>query len=186
MSTLSFTAWCHGNISRLSAAQEAGDQAAAAELVATLRAAYDGLAERRVGTEEEQNSYLLARYTRTPVPELIAVGIDTNTWPMPVRPQQPGSTASEAEASPETSQRISDLFAAVGPLRAPSADKPRYTAEYRPEDQQKHRGVPLPWAIVDTLTGIAISYHSDPELTEYQADRASAAFRTFQGGRGQA
>lgn len=186
MSTLSFTAWCHGTISRLSAAKAAGDETAVTELVETLRDAYEQLGQRRVGTDEEQNSYLLARYTRTPVAELVVVGIDTTTWPMPVRPTQAEPVVEEAEASPETSRRISDLFAAAGPLRAAASNKSRYKAEHRPEDQQKHRGIPTPWAIVDTSTGIAISYHADQELTEYQAERASAAFRAYQDGRGQA
>jgi hypothetical protein len=171
----SFTAWCHGAVSRLSAARAAGDNLKVDELVAALRSTHENLAERSIGTTEEQNGYLVARHTRTPVPQLAAVGIDTNNWPMPH--QQAVAPSGDTEASPETSRRISDLFAAAGPLRDRSADKPRYVAEHRPQDGQIHRTVPLPWAIVDTSTGIAVAYQPDKDLAEYQAERAAGLFQ---------
>ncbi|MFJ4342671.1 hypothetical protein [Streptomyces sp. NPDC088915] len=179
----SFTAWSNGRLARLKAARAVGDDTMAAKLGDELREAYLRLGNRSTGTPEEQNGYLLARYTRTPVPELCAVGIDTNAWPMPVRQESSGTLVSEAEASPETSKRITDLFTAAGPLRARFARETRshYSVEHRPEDQQVHQGTPLPWAIVDTATGVAIAYHPDQELAEYQADRASAAYETWRG-----
>ncbi len=159
---------------RLRAARRGGDSAAVQEILAELCAVHVDLGLRRVGTSEEQNTYLLARTTRTPLPELLAVGIDTNQWPAP-----PNSTPSAVEptpASPDTERRIAGLFHAAGPLADRRATQQRYTAEYRPEDGQRHHGELLPWAIWNNHHGYAIAYHSDRDLTEYQAEQATRAY----------
>ncbi|MFJ8301335.1 hypothetical protein ACIQ9R_36290 [Streptomyces sp. NPDC094447] len=175
---ISFTEWSSSTIRRLAVARTAGDLAAAEAILVELRTAYTRLGMREVGTDEEQNAYLLARHTQTPVGELQAVGINTNSWTLYTRQETPEAPlVSETEASPETSRRISDLFAAAGPLRAPSEARATaaYAVEFRPEDDQVHQGTPLPWAIVATDLDIAVAYHGDKELAEYQAERANAA-----------
>ncbi|MFE1270606.1 hypothetical protein [Streptomyces sp. NPDC058758] len=182
--TNSFTDWSRSTLRRLAAARAAGHHAEAERAVAELRAAYTRLGAREVGTEAEQNAYLLARHTQTPVPELAAAGIDSNSMPLRTRQDAAGTPlASETEASAETSRRISDLFAAAGPLRAPSTARTTaaYVVEHRPEDHQVHQGAPLPWAIVATAEGVAVAYHGDKDLAEYQAERANAAYEAKRG-----
>lgn len=131
------------------------------------------LGERRIGTGQEQATYLLARSTRTALPELLTVGIDTNFWPAP--PNSPVS-AEPYPASPDTERQITDLFQSAGPLSDRHATEPRYEARYRPQDGQRYKGDPLPWAIWDTQEDLPVAYHGDQELSEYQADLATAAY----------
>ncbi|MFF4188133.1 hypothetical protein ACFYZ9_33560 [Streptomyces sp. NPDC001691] len=172
---LSFTLWRHHTINRLSAARAANDRQTADKLRAELRQMHWALGEREIGTAEEQAAYLLARHTRTAVSELAAVGIDTNTWPRPTNsPAVASREPAETVVSPETEQRISDLFAAAGPLHDRQSDAtPRFVARYRPQDGQLYQGRPLVWAIWDTASDIAVAHHEDQELAEYQASRAS-------------
>ncbi|MEU3500205.1 hypothetical protein ABZ726_05345 [Streptomyces hundungensis] len=180
---ISFTLWRHHTINRLAAARAANDVRAADKLRAELRQMHWALGEREIGTAEEQATYLLARHTQTAVPELAAVGIDTNTWPRPANsPAVASREPDETEVSPETERRISDLFAAAGPLRDRSSDSsPRFVARYRPQDGQLYQGRPLAWAIWDTAAGIAVAHHEDQELAEYQALRASEALAQQRG-----
>ncbi|MBV1940795.1 hypothetical protein KUF83_30130 [Streptomyces sp. BV286] len=139
------------------------------DIVAKLRTVHIALGERRTGTSEEQRTYLLARATGTPLPELMAVGLDTNNWPAP--PHSSPALAEPQPVSPDTAERIAHLFASVGALN--DRPKPRYVTEYRPEDGERYRGQPLPWAIWDTAEDIPVAYHSDKDLADYQAGKAS-------------
>ncbi|MGA5411533.1 hypothetical protein ACPCSC_30300 [Streptomyces lavendulocolor] len=165
------TAWRSHAIQRLVEARRAGDPVTEQQTVAELLDMHVALGERRTGTSEEQRTYLLARSTRTPLPELAAVGIDTNEWPQP--PHSSPALAEPLPASPDTEERITSIFNAAGPLTDWRPHVPRYEARYRPQDGQRFQGKPLPWAIWDTREGIAVSYHGDQELAEYQAEQAS-------------
>ncbi|MFC8640133.1 hypothetical protein ACFUC2_05155 [[Kitasatospora] papulosa] len=170
----SITAWRQRALLRLVDARRFGDQDTVRALLDELYDLHVALGERRVGTSEEQRTYLMARSTRTPLPELAAVGIDTNDWPVP--PHSSPALADPVPASPDTEERISHLFAAAGPLADRRPPGPRYEARYRPEDGQRYRQHPLPWAIWDTREGIPIAYHGDKDLAEYQAGQASEKF----------
>ncbi|MET9528148.1 hypothetical protein [Streptomyces coeruleorubidus] len=168
------TAWRSRAIFRLVEARRAGAQDTEQEIIAELRDVHVALGERRAGTSEEQRTYLLARSTRTPLPELEAVGIDTNAWPQP--PHSSPALAEPLPASPDTQQRITSLFAAVGPLGDHRPPAPRYEARHRPQDGQRHKGEPLDWAVWDTELDMPVTYHPDKELAEYQADGASERY----------
>jgi hypothetical protein len=164
----------------LSAAQYNNDLATAEKLTGELRAMHVALGFRQAGTREEQNTYLMARSTRTPMPELAAVGINTNDWPAP--PSSPTAVEPES-ASPDTEQRISDLFQSAGPLSDRWQPTARYKSEHRPQDNQRYRSKPLPWAICDTVTGLPVAYVPEQDLAEYQADQASRLYNRAQEGR---
>ncbi|MGC4951009.1 hypothetical protein ACLQ2N_33060 [Streptomyces sp. DT224] len=167
----SIAAWRQRMLLRLVEARRSGDQAQEDKIIGLLIEAHVALGERRTGTSEEQRTYLLARSTGTPLPELAEVGIDTNGWPAP-----PGSSPARAEplpVSPDTEERISHLFAAAGPLGDRHPLPPRYEARYRPEDGQRYRNYALPWAIWDTRENLPVAYHGDQDLAEYQAGQAS-------------
>ncbi|MFD4933452.1 hypothetical protein [Streptomyces virginiae] len=170
MEAKSITSWRSSALEHLTAARARGDQRLAEQIINDLITVHTALGERRTGTRAEQNAYLMARGTRTPVPELLNVGIDTNAWPTP--PASP-AVAEPRSASPATERRITDLFQSAGPLADRSAAGARYEARYRPQDGQVFRGEPLPWAIWDTHENMPVSYHSDKELSEYQAATAS-------------
>ncbi|PRH80579.1 hypothetical protein C6N75_03490 [Streptomyces solincola] len=167
------TAWRERALLRLVEARRAGDLDTAKEIVHELVEVHVALGERRTGTSEEQRTYLMARSTRTPLPELAEVGIDTNEWPLP--PSSP-MRAEPLPASPDTEQRISSLFAAAGPLGDHRPPRPRYEARHRPQDGHRHRNEPLDWAVWDTDTDLPVTYHPDQELAEYQADGASERY----------
>ncbi|MFD0352981.1 hypothetical protein ACFVHW_04415 [Streptomyces sp. NPDC127110] len=168
----SFTAWRSGLLQQLLKARTRSDAATAEQITDELRAGHAALGELRAGTREEQNTYLFARHTSTPLPELLAFGIDTNSWP--TLPQSP-RLAEPPPVPPETQHRISAMFESVGPLEA-MAEGPRYQVRHRPQDGQVFCGQPLPWAIWDTREVMAIAYHPDRDLCEYQAAKASEAF----------
>jgi hypothetical protein len=169
-------------VKRLFAAQYYDDPETAALITADLQALHVSLGYRRTGTREEQSTYLLARSTRTPLPELMAVGIDTNTWPAPPVPEAaPAGDPEPPSASPDTVRRISRLFESVGRLSDRRRPPARYSAEFRPQDDQRHHGELLPWAICDTEIGLPISYHQEKDIAEYQADQASARYTERRG-----
>ncbi|AWI32662.1 hypothetical protein [Streptomyces tirandamycinicus] len=169
-----FSTWRTRMVRRLRAAQMDGLDGEAAQLAAELMGAHILLGERRLGTAEEQRAYLLARSTGTPLPELAAVGLDTNTWPAP--PHSSPALAEPESASPATEERIMSLFRSAGPLGDRRLPGPRYEVRHRPEDGQRYKGRPLPWAIWDTREDLPVSYHCDQELAEYQAEQASERF----------
>ncbi|MER7759498.1 hypothetical protein [Streptomyces sp. NPDC097619] len=170
------TAWRSRALDSLRLARESGQGQAEQRILADLRAVHEALGRGLVGTPEEQKDYLFARRTGSPVPELAAVSIDTNEWPLP--PSAVPTASGLSRTSPETEQRITELFALTGPLAAGAADNPRYEARFRPEDGQRFQGTPLPWAIWDTQDNIPVAYHGDKELCEYQASIASDAYRS--------
>jgi hypothetical protein len=165
--------WLLRTLQHLETARRAANVEQVERLMADLIAVHVDLGERRVGTREEQTTYIMARSTNTPLPLLLAHGIDTNTWPplrhlpVPAAPQQ---------ASPATERRIKDLFQAAGVCANRRPRAPRYVARYRPEDEQVFKGTPLPWALWDTHEDQAIAYHPDKDLCEYQADVASEVY----------
>lgn len=167
----SIAAWRQRALLRLVEAQRTGAPAAAQEIVDDLVNVHLALGERRTGTSEEQRTYLLARSTRTPLPELAAVGIDTNDWPPP--PRSSPALAEPTPASPGTEERIKHFFASAGPLADRRPPPARYEVRFLPEDGQRYREHPLPWAIWDTQEGQALAYHGDKDLAEYQAGQAS-------------
>ncbi|MEU7228964.1 hypothetical protein [Streptomyces chrestomyceticus] len=175
----SISAWRERALRRLLSVRRAGRVTDEAEILSELRDVHVALGERRVGTVEEQRAYLLARSTDTPLPELLAVGIDTNDWPVP--PHSSPARPDSVPTSPGTEQRITNLFESAGPLGDPQPRGPRYETRYRPQDRQRYKQVPLDWAIWDTETNIAIAYHQDKELAEYQADNASARYAEQRG-----
>ncbi|MFF0754437.1 hypothetical protein [Streptomyces sp. NPDC004267] len=165
------TVWRTRAISRLEEARRAGDAPRVKSIITELEEVHVALGKRLLGTVEEQQAYRLARSTNSPVPELKAVGIDSNLWPLP--PGSCGTVVEPKPASPEAQERISGLFAAAGPLadRRPAPD--RYEARHRPQDGQMHQGKPLPWAIWDVREDVAVAYLPDKELAQYQASQAS-------------
>ncbi|MER7937829.1 MULTISPECIES: hypothetical protein [unclassified Streptomyces] len=167
------TGWRTKKVAELQAARAAGDTAAYERITGELRAIHVALGHRQAGTEAEQNAYLVARVTNTPLPELAVVGIDTNDWPKPPRQS---SAAAPDSASPATESRISTMFERAGLLVSHQPHKPRYSAQWRPGDGQMYHGQPLPWAICDTVTGLPVAYVPDKELAEYQAEQASELF----------
>ncbi|WP_155553599.1 hypothetical protein [Streptomyces sp. E1N211] len=175
----SITAWRTCMIKGLEAARRHGDNELAERITDELRLMHVALGHRQAGTREEQNIYLMARSTRTPLPELAAVGIDTNEWPPP--PTTPTAAHSE-NASPDTERRITSLFQAAGRLSDHQPARARYTTEHRPQDNQRHRGRLLAWAICDTATGLPVAYHAEKELAEYQADQAAELLKRTVGG----
>ncbi|MEU6632936.1 hypothetical protein ABZ905_32320 [Streptomyces parvus] len=166
--------WRTRAIRGLAAARRAGHDSEAQHLLEELRELHVELGERNVGTRSEQTTYLLARGSRTPLPELLAVGVDTNLWPLPSSTSPSGTEP--VPASPDTERRITDLFQASDPLDNRPPRGPRYVAEHRPQDNQRFHEQPLEWAIWDTRTNLPIAYHPDKELCEYQADLASVRF----------
>ncbi|MEU0857444.1 hypothetical protein ABZ352_18675 [Streptomyces griseofuscus] len=175
----SITAWRSRAILRLSEARRDGRDDDARQLTDELREVHVALGERRTGTTEEQRTYLLARSTRTPLPELAAVGIDTNRWPEP--PHSSPARSEPVPASPDTEQRLTRIFQSAGPLGDRRATRPRYEARYRPQDGHRFQGALLPWAIWDTDLDIPVAYHGDKDLAEYQAESASQRFREKRG-----
>lgn len=167
----SITAWRQRALVRLAEARRTGATDMAKEVMDELLNVHVALGERRTGTSEEQSTYLLARSTGTPLPELSVEGIDTNEWPLP--PHSSPVVAEPLPASPDTEERISHLFAVAGPLADRRPRPPRYEARYRPEDRQRYRQHPLPWAIWDTREEYAVAYHGDKDLAEYQAGQAT-------------
>lgn len=171
MEAKSITAWRSHAIERLVEARRTCNQAAERAIVAELVNVHVALGERRTGTTEEQHTYLLARSTRTPLPELAAVGIDTNEWPPP--PRSCPASAEPLPASPDTVERLTSIFDAAGTLTDWRPPTPRYEARYRPQDDQRYQGTLLPWAIWDTRENFAVAYHEKQDLAEYQAGQAS-------------
>lgn len=181
MEAHSISAWRTQKVQELSAAQYNGDSETAARLVEELRRAHVLLGRREYGTREEQNTYLLARTTGTPLPELAAVGIDTNTWPAP--PSSP-STFESQHASRATEDRITQILGAAGPLSDRQEPPDRYLVEYRPQDNKRYHGVAQPWAMLDRETGLPVTYFTEKEEAEWQADQASELFAASRGSKG--
>ncbi|MFB8025909.1 MULTISPECIES: hypothetical protein [unclassified Streptomyces] len=165
------TAWRSRALDRLASANATGHHDEAEVIAEELRTAHIALGQRRIGTVEEQRTYLLARNTRTPLPDLLAAGLDTNDWPPP--PNSPTPVSPQA-TSPATEERISSMFRSTGALEDPSP--PRYVSRYRPEDGQRYRDHLLPWAIWDTHLNIAVGWHGDQDLTDYQAGKISDTY----------
>ncbi|MER5482617.1 hypothetical protein ABT024_05285 [Streptomyces sp. NPDC002812] len=161
--------WRSSVIDDLLRAREAGDTHKQDQLVEELRNMHIALGTRTTGSTEEQNTYHLARSAGISLPELAAVGIDTNLWPWS---GQGLELIEPGQASPETERRIADLFESVGSLKS-YRTMSRYTAQHRPQDGQLYRGRPLTWAIWDNEQNLPIAYHGDRELAEYQADLAT-------------
>lgn len=180
MEAHSISAWRSQKVQELSAAKYNGNAEAVDRLVEELRAVHVLLGHRQTGTREEQNTYLIARTTRTPMPELAAVGIDTNTWPEP--PSSP-TTFESQHASPATEDRLSRILAAVGPLSDRQQPPDRYRLEHRPQDNKRYHGKAQPWAIVDRETGLPVAYFTDREEGEWQAEQASELFASSRGSR---
>ncbi|RSS95071.1 hypothetical protein EF903_05370 [Streptomyces sp. WAC05292] len=172
--TKPITAWRSRTLASLRLAREYGQAEAEQQITDELIAVHAALGERRVGTREEQTTYLLARSTGTPVPELQEVGIDTNTWPTPAHVP---AVAEPRRPAADIEQRITNLFELAGPAVGLPVG-PRYEARYRPQDGQLFKGAPLPWAIWDTREQFPVAYHGDQELAEYQAAIASEAYDT--------
>jgi hypothetical protein len=177
----SISAWRSQKVQELSAAQYNGNAEAVARLIDELRAVHVLLAHRETGTREEQNTYLLARATGTPMPELAAVGIDTNSWPAP--PSSP-TTFQSQHASPATEDRISRILGAAGPLSDRQPPPDRYRVEHRPQDNKRYHGIAQPWAMVDRQTGLPVAYFAEREEGEWQAEQASELFASSRGSRG--
>ncbi|MFB6505585.1 hypothetical protein ACFC07_22160 [Streptomyces sp. NPDC056099] len=169
----SVTAWRSRTIDALEAARRDGREDEAQQIVEELEAVHVALGERRTGTREEQTTYLLARRSRTALPELLAAGLDTNEWPPPPSASPVGGDP--LPASPDTERRLSGLFEDAGTLPHHPRPEPRYQVRYRPQDRQRYRNHELPWALWDTVEDIPVAYHGDKELCEYQADNATAA-----------
>jgi hypothetical protein len=174
MAEESITAWRSRTIGALKSAQRGGREGEAQQITDELEAVHLALGERRTGTREEQQTYLLARRSRTPLPELLAAGLNTNEWPPPPAASPVGGDP--VPASPATERRLSGLFEDAGVLARQLRAQPRYQARYRPEDGERYRNRELSWALWDTLEEIPLAYHEDRELCEYQADKASAAY----------
>ncbi|WP_330335683.1 hypothetical protein OHS33_38540 (plasmid) [Streptomyces sp. NBC_00536] len=166
-------AWRSSTLCQLRLARGEGSTEAEQRILDELVSVHVALGQRLVGTREEQNTYLMARSTSTPVPELLEAGIDTNGWPAP--PHRP-AVAEPRPASPATEQRITDLFQAAGTLVDTLPVGPRYQTRFRPEDGHRFHNEPLHWALWDTHEDIPIAYHPDRDLCDYQAAMASEAF----------
>ncbi|MEU5181181.1 hypothetical protein AB0G49_14125 [Streptomyces longwoodensis] len=176
----SITAWRTQMVRQLAAARERGDVQTAHAIERKLLIAHLEVGRREAGTRDEQNTYLLARLTRTPLPELKTVGIDTNTWPEP--PKTP-SVHGPQNASPDTERRIRDLFREAGPLSDRKPPAARYRVDYRPQDNERHHGELQAWAMIDTETNLPVAYFAEQDWAEYQADQASDRFAQASDGR---
>ncbi|MEU9925050.1 hypothetical protein AB0H51_27845 [Streptomyces griseoluteus] len=174
----SIAEWRNRKVRAYSAACYDGNKDAAARIAEELRQAHVALGHRETGTREEQNTYLLARASHLPLPELAAIGIDSNDWPPP--PAAPAPIQPH-NASPATERRISTLFEAAGPLSDRPTPPARYRHVHRPEDNKRFKGRALPWAILDTETGLPLAYFAEEEAAEYQADQASDLFTSVYG-----
>ncbi|MEU1221274.1 hypothetical protein [Streptomyces microflavus] len=170
------SAWRASALARLTSHRRAGRQEAADAILAELRKVHIALGERRTGTVEEQRSYLLARSTSTPLPELYAAGVNTNAWPVP--PHSSPARPDSAPLSPDAEKRITNLFESAGPIGEPAPRRDRYQARHRPQDGQVFQQRPLDWAVWDTDLDMPVAYHRDQELAEYQADNASSLYAT--------
>lgn len=169
-------------VNRLFAALYNDDHTTAERLRGDLQALHVSLGHRQAGTREEQNTYLLARSTHTPLAELRKVGIDTNQWPAPPLPEAaPAGDPAEETASPDTERRISRLFRSVGPLSDRRRPPARYGTQFRPQDDQRYDGKLLPWAICDNETGLPVAYLPEQHVAEYQAEQASDKFTARKG-----
>ncbi|MBG7704889.1 hypothetical protein HCJ76_44210 [Streptomyces sp. MC1] len=174
----SIAAWRTQKVQAYSAAHYNGDTETAARIAEELRLAHVALGHRETGTREEQNTYLLARASRMPLPELAAVGINSNDWPPP--PAAPAPVQPQ-KASPATERHISSLFEAAGPLSDRQEPSARYRHAHRPEDNKRFQGRALEWALVDTETGLPVAYFEEEEDAEYQADQASDLYASVYG-----
>ncbi|MFI9052496.1 hypothetical protein [Streptomyces sp. NPDC053427] len=174
MAEEAITAWRSRTIEALETARRVGREDQVQQIAEELEAVHVALGERRTGTREEQTTYLLARRSRTPLPELLAAGLNTNEWPLPASASPNGGDP--LPASPDTERRLTGLFEDAGTLAHRPRPTPRYEARYRPQDGQRFKNQELPWALWDTQEDIPIAYHGDKDLCEYQADNATTRY----------
>ncbi|MFB7403412.1 hypothetical protein ACFCZR_24870 [Streptomyces rubiginosohelvolus] len=157
-------------INQVVRARRAGDEQAAARALEELLAQYTRLGQRLTGTDEEQNAYIVARRLGALPAALTELGVREKDLPPPAarRPTVPpvvDATEDDAEA------RVVRRFAS---LRAEDSERPaRFRVDYRPQDNMRHHGTPLPYAVVDDQDGLPVGWYPDSDWADLVAGTAT-------------
>ncbi|WP_399554051.1 hypothetical protein [Streptomyces anulatus] len=165
----SFTARNAALTEQIIRARRAGDRAAAAQGLEELLERYTRLGERRAGTDEEQNSYIVARRLGALPAELAELGVDASNLPPPPsrRAAAPPPPADVDESS------IVSRFARIRADDQNDEQDPRFHVDYRPQDNMRYRGRLLPYAVVDQEDGLPVGWYPDNDWADWIADTAS-------------
>lgn len=169
----SFTARYEPLISMLRAARAAGHEPAALQARGRLIDAYARLGRRETGTTEEQNRYIVGRRLGALPSDLVDVGIRADELPMPEARSSPALPEQRADSTwpSEDLARIADRFAHVGGQDEQPPE--RYAVHDRPDDNMRHLGQRLPFAVVDTHDNLPVGWYADRDLAETIAGTAS-------------
>ncbi|MFJ2225653.1 hypothetical protein ACIOFY_37125 [Streptomyces anulatus] len=163
----SFTARNAALTEQIIRARRAGDRTAADQALAELLARYTRLGERRAGTDEEQNSYIVARRLGALPAELTQLGVDDSSLPLPLSRRAPAADADADEA------RIVSRFSRIRADDQDDDDDPRFLVDYRPQDNMRYQGRLLPYAVVDQEDGLPVGWYPDNDWADWIADTAS-------------
>ncbi|MFJ2745283.1 hypothetical protein ACIO3O_37125 [Streptomyces sp. NPDC087440] len=149
---------------RVQEARTAQDAEAERHALDTLLDAYVQLGNRAVGSNDEQNAYIIGRRLGALPEELQALGVTHEDLPMPeVR------RGALPTSRPDPSAAIADRFARLG---GPEERPPRYYVEDRPQDNMRHLGRLLRYAVIDSTDGLPVGWYTDRDLAETVADTA--------------
>ena len=157
-------------IRRLEEARRSGDAAAEESALEELRQAYIRLGNRTLGTEEEQVAYRISMDFLGQPPRLATLGVTIENLPNPADDPPLHPSRQPPAVSEETRSRVADTLSGFNSNHF--GDFRRYRVEYRPGDNKRWRGIPLPWALIDAHDGLPVAYYSDQELAELQAEDA--------------
>ncbi|OEJ21018.1 hypothetical protein [Streptomyces subrutilus] len=160
---------------RIRAARADGDQPAERQATAELLDAYRRLGRREAGTVDEQNAFIIARSLGVLPGELQDLGIRPDELPLDDRRSVPAPPPDPEPFSREQHHlegSVADRFAHIG---GPDEEEPepRYAVDERPQDNIRHHGKLLPFAVVDTTDGLPVGWYDDRDLAETIADSIS-------------
>ncbi|MFI6142355.1 hypothetical protein ACIBCC_29715 [Streptomyces griseus] len=166
----SFAARNAALIRQVASARRQGDRRAAEKALQELLTRYTRLGERQVGTDEEQNAYIVARRLGSLPPELTDLGVTDNDLPPPSsrRAPTPPPAAAEAEQPPAVRR-----FTRIRADDRDSEQDPRYQVDYRPQDNMRLKGRLLPYAVVDQRDGLPVGWYPDNDWADWIADTVS-------------
>ncbi|MEU6756079.1 hypothetical protein [Streptomyces sp. NPDC046685] len=174
----SFAARYEPLIILIRAARAAGDSTAERAARGRLIDAYGRLGRREIGSTDEQNSYIVSRCLGVLPAVLQELGVQPDELPMPETRRSPTPPAASAPPQPansafsgEDAARIGDYFAHIGGPDDEPTD--RFAVHDRPDDNMRHLGRPLPFAVVDTHDNLPVGWYADRDLAETMADAAS-------------
>lgn len=171
--TNSFTSQYMHVYDRIQAARADGDRPTEDKATAELLQVYSSLGNRQAGTVDEQNAYIIARSLGVLPGPLLELGISPDALPLSgTRQAAPPPTAEAPRAPLPLDGNVADRFAHIG---GPDDEEPepRYTVDDRPQDNMRHHGQLLRYAVIDTSDGLPVSWYSDRDLADTIADSIS-------------